>query len=142
MPLEKVPHKEKEAKKVVSKNGACITSDEVTQMLANEREAKLVREAEKKKKQEEKNVADIRKQQDALKRQKTKELNEIKKANKARKECHLCETDLKSDKQNKTKSLNCFRCGLWCCFSCLPTNLKKTAANVYYCNSCVLMNDK
>lgn len=134
--------KPKQAKKVVSKNGACITSEEAFNILSIEREEKLAKEAEKLKKQKAKQEANLKKQQDAFKKQKAKELSEIKRANKARRECHLCEIDLKSDKENKTKWLTCFRCGLWCCFSCLPTNLKKAAASVYYCNSCVVLNDK
>ena len=116
-------NKEKKSKKVVSKSGGCITSDEAVRILREERAAKEAKEAESYAKKETKQQAKL----------KQKEFNAIKKANKARKICHLCEINMKSDKENCSRWLSCFRCGARCCYTCLPSNLKRLSASAYRC---------
>ena len=139
-------------RKVISKDGGCLTSDECMAILKEQDDAKRAKietteenkriSLENKKKREEEAMlkketkAEEKKKKEAESR-KIAEQKAIKKANKASKQCHKCNAKLKNDKQHGNRWLMCFDCNSWCCYKCLPKSLKGACINdVYRCDSC------
>ena len=69
-------------------------------------------------------------------------LKALKKANLNRKQCDCGLKYEEEIKCNKSRWLSCFKCGIWCCFDCLPEGFKvNKISNLYFCGSCSKNNE-
>ena len=123
---------------MTNKGGQCLTNEAAMNLLEAEAAAKrqkLIDSEIKKRDREE-----IRKKELEEKEQ-NRVLKALKKANLNRKrDCGLkYEEEIKC---NKSRWLSCFKCGIWCCFDCLPESFQvNKISNLYFCGSCSQNNE-
>lgn len=55
----------------------------------------------------------------------------IKRANKKIEMCISCAIESKKDKENRTKWIECYRCGAWCYYGCKPQRFERASVEVY-----------
>ncbi len=66
----------------------------------------------------------------------------LKKANLNRKKCDCGLRYEEEIKCNKSRWLSCFKCGIWCCFDCLPESFQvNKISNLYFRGSCSENNE-
>ena len=141
-------------RKLVSSNGACLTSNDALRQMRDEKINKRIKlEAAERKKIEreeakakvllEKAKAQQAKNETALKKLKESEQHhqflEMKKRNKSLKRCHLCEKSKEKDKKHGSEWIYCFRCNMWACYAWMPNKFHRACSELYKCDPCVAL---
>jgi hypothetical protein len=119
-------------KRVTNKGGQCLNNEAAMNLLEAEaaKRQKLIDSEIKKRDREE-----TRKKEQEEKEQ-NRVLKRLKKANLNRKECDCGLKYEEEIKCNKSRWLSCFKCGIWCCFDCLPESFHvNKILNLYFCGS-------
>ncbi len=124
-------------KRIVGNAGQCLTNQEALDIVEEQEKSKRKKLSGKvfNKKMRAEN-----KQKQQQETENNRKLRLVKKQNAQRKEC-LCGKKQVNDKSNKDYSINCYKCGTWCCPDCLPEAFKGKVTEVYTCSSCVNVNE-
>ena len=135
-------------RKLVAKNGLCLTSDDSLQFMREEQLAKKIKleeterkrvEKENKKAQEIFEKAKAQEAKNELRKKKQEQnriFQETRRRNKALKKCHKCDRSKENDKKHQKHWISCFRCQKWCCYKCMPDKFKRACNQVYRCEEC------
>ena len=126
-------------KRVTNKGGQCLTNEAAINLLEAEAAAKrqkLIDSEIKKRDREETRKKELEE------KEQNRVLKALKKANLNSKQCDCGLKYEEEIKCNKSRWLSCFKCGIWCCFDCLPENFQvNKISNLYFCGSCFKNNE-